>query len=383
MRAKSTHLHKSDVSRRLEEIPFTSEIDYSSAIVFILMGPLVTAPDFYYAIKSLRYQGGYEGKIFVLTDRPLCLQEFTSKHNVIPLEVKTDPITMFDMVRNPLTYRTRMRAVKTKILAIVPKEIEYVLYMDSDIMTVTKGCAKNYVRRNILGSSTHQESWAHNPQQWKEKTVLKSRWPADYVIHAGFFMIRRGASEALLEEWHRQFGPREALDRPPLVRALNKLYQVGAEKQKNTTMLAYRSQFVAPFVPAADEDTFPTDFMLPDNLHVLPNDTLPFCFAHISVTRCRKYTYAYIDGILGPRVPDYKNDLCRTQKKGTFVDQKLSRAALVHAKKCTAETEKGSFDFDISNLFLPAIFIIVVCVMARRCVIGKKRERAESGLAEV
>eukprot|EP00968_Pinguiococcus_pyrenoidosus_P015654 scaffold1459_cov260-Pinguiococcus_pyrenoidosus.AAC.15 len=123
------------------------------AFVFIAMGPVAFGRVVDYAITSLRDVGGYRGRIFVLTDQERCFAHLHEDHARRGLQTTTihaaaQADTLQDSIHNVALRRTRFRMLKTQILDYLPDDVQYAVFVDSDVMTTKEDCAEQFITQN-------------------------------------------------------------------------------------------------------------------------------------------------------------------------------------------------------------------------------------------
>ena len=96
------------------------------SIVYIAMGKMAGEMTIDYSIHSLRKLGKYIGDIYIITDSPDCFINFTNDDIHIKLIIIKPERTIIDI-----------KALKTKILSLIPSSKKNILYLDVDIY-VTK-----------------------------------------------------------------------------------------------------------------------------------------------------------------------------------------------------------------------------------------------------
>jgi hypothetical protein len=114
--------------------PDTAQIMYIppshlvDAVVFVAMGAMASDPMVDYSIASVRKLGKWNGEIYVITDAPDCFSDAVRDYEVKTIEVP------------PAKSIIEIKALKPKLMSMVPPHINGVLYMDVDIL-VTKNLA--------------------------------------------------------------------------------------------------------------------------------------------------------------------------------------------------------------------------------------------------
>ena len=114
-------------SNELVHLPTTSDISGGAvvqAIVFIAMGDMARDNLVEYALASLRKVGRWHGPLFLLTDAPSC---FADTPEDIKLTVVTIPHKSSLM---------EIKALKPQMFDHLPADIDYVLYLDVDIVVL-------------------------------------------------------------------------------------------------------------------------------------------------------------------------------------------------------------------------------------------------------
>ena len=264
-----------------------SDLEASVAFVFNAMGPFAQRSDVEYAVDSLRTIGGYRGEVFVVTDSPECYKASEGPLALTIVKVEAPQASVSEKLRNPALLRTKYRMMKAQLLDILPPSSpEYLVYMDSDIVTIGPGCVDAYLRENTAS--------------WPPEMAIRTRWPDGQQVHVGSFMMRRNHSESLIAAWQDAFSARDVLDRVSFMAAAKALYGATHNDELHIGRLFQGDAFLPP-----------------------AGEPLPPCFVHISDARCKAFGGAYVNEVLREsHVPMYPDDLCVND--GTW----LSRAKL-------------------------------------------------------
>lgn len=93
------------------------------AVVYISMGEGMSQSGIVdYSVASLRVIGRWNGDVYIITDAPDCFTDLVNKH-----QVKTVPT-------NSLKDILHIKALKSKILTLLPDNVSSILYIDVDII---------------------------------------------------------------------------------------------------------------------------------------------------------------------------------------------------------------------------------------------------------
>lgn len=283
------------------------------AFVFVAMGMAVNMPDLGYAVRTLRDVGGYKGDIYILSDMGKCLTYLNDVKRVYVVEHHIAKYDATKLLSNRFLYRTRMRQVKTQVLLKVPEHIEFITFMDTDILTVTPNCALNFVNYNFFDPEIGAD--------WPATMAMKAHWQDPLTeFHSGLFTVRRGYAELLMASWFNHFYDNDTMDRYPFMRAVHEMYHIdGPFRTSDPAVLEKRATIIGELKRASPNDFSGADKFIPppwDPQDLVSNDSdvnYPFCFMHIPSNRCKKYGAAYVHKIVAPKVRGYRNDLCVEQ----------------------------------------------------------------------
>ncbi len=107
------------ISARGNVLPSKGLVD---AIAYISMGQLSNTWMIDYSISSLRKLGKWNGDVYIITDSPDCFEDAVKKYNIKTIYVPT----VEDIIH--------IKLLKSKLMDILPKSVNNVLYLDADII---------------------------------------------------------------------------------------------------------------------------------------------------------------------------------------------------------------------------------------------------------
>ena len=174
------------------------------AVVYIAMGRMAADTTLDYSIVSLRQLGKYTGPIFIITDSPDCFQSLISmdlfptttassnKHTSYNSHhLNNDKTFIKTIVVPPEVALTKIKALKTQILKLVPTEYKSIVYLDVDIL-VTKPL-HSFIYDTIKAIIITRQKWnkenivnTHIPSTIKMKTSVSSPLISSSTISSKF-----------------------------------------------------------------------------------------------------------------------------------------------------------------------------------------------------
>ena len=347
------------------------------AFAFVAMGMAVNMPDLGYAVRTMRDIGNYKGDIYILTDMGKCLKYLNDVERVYVIEHEIAKFDKTKLLSNRFLYRTRMRQVKTQLLNKVPKHIEFITFMDTDVLTVTPNCAANFVNINFFNPDVGAD--------WPATMAIKALWQEPGTeFHSGLFTVRRGYAEELMNSWFNHFYDNDTMDRYPFMRAVHEMYNItGPFRTYDTAVIEKRATIIGPVKKASPNDIHGVDKFIPapwdaSELSRDNNTTnYPFCFMHIPSNRCKKYGSAYVHKIVGPKVPGYRNDLCVEQNQDwlglerTGIPVSMSMDGLWGCVDPTKKSNASSTSLGWAAYYMAQLFIVVIVFTCLKIVVQR------------
>jgi len=207
-------VHQSYAEGLQEEGAITHEfVTAVDALVYVAMGAMAKDHMVDYSISSVRKIGGWTGPVYLVTDSPSCFDEAVAKHGVKLIVVA------------PLASIIEIKALKPKLLGLLPKSVQGLLYLDVDIVVT-----------HNLDSFIKDLSWHLFQQKQKQQQIQLQRssksssgnttliapsipLPFDYGAfpdakghyvgfcsgcekwHTGILWLRRGSGQKCLKAW--------------------------------------------------------------------------------------------------------------------------------------------------------------------------------------
>ncbi len=107
------------ISARGNVLPSKGLVD---AIAYISMGQLSNTWMIDYSISSLRKLGKWNGDVYIITDSPDCFDDAVKKYDIKTIYVPA----VEDIIH--------IKLLKSKVMDILPKSVNNVLYLDADII---------------------------------------------------------------------------------------------------------------------------------------------------------------------------------------------------------------------------------------------------------
>jgi len=173
------------------------------AVVFIILGSYAGHPIGDMALEALhrggqkeqgQRGGGWHGLVFVLTDRPACFQQAADLHFTQVIEVPSQ------------TSAIKIKAIKTEIFSYLPKDIETVMYLDSDVVVTQP--LDNFL--SDLALAEHSWTAQHFGKHW-EMAMFPDRESHTFGVclkcnewHTGVMIMKRGPSNSCLKAWGQE-----------------------------------------------------------------------------------------------------------------------------------------------------------------------------------
>eukprot|EP00968_Pinguiococcus_pyrenoidosus_P020208 scaffold2321_cov245-Pinguiococcus_pyrenoidosus.AAC.8 len=167
----------------------------------------------------------------------------------------------------------------------------------------------------------------------------KHEQSGNHQVHLGSFILRRGYSEGLLNDWRGEFTQDDYLDRISFMKAVGKRLDIQQEQWNtdDTSIVERRNHMVGPLV---NGDSFLREEAGESDAAAAAS---PTCFTHISGARCEAYGKAFVDGVVSKFVGSYDNDYCRdTQSWRGWALFKLERLGVSVEDTC-ARTAQHTF----------------------------------------
>jgi hypothetical protein len=131
--------------------PMINRLDHTAAI-FVVLGPDATKAGFFYAVNSLRQTGGFQGNIYIGTDRAHCLPPALLRdRRVVVFEASRNIMLGSNEVRNKDNWwsqwlpgsegshaggseRQNQLAVTKWVVEMLPPEMQYILLLQPDVL---------------------------------------------------------------------------------------------------------------------------------------------------------------------------------------------------------------------------------------------------------
>lgn len=186
------------------------------AVVFISMGSMAKDPLVDYAIASLRNAGKWKGDIYVLTDKESCFTKAIGEYNIKIVAVPEKKSVM------------DIKALKPRLLEMVPPHIDSILYLDVDIV-ITRGLDYflNMIGRDLAVDNNSTSVVSHSKISSSFDYAAFGDARGHYVgfcagcekWHTGVMILRRGQGTRCLKAWEeiiqsgRYRTDQQALDR--------------------------------------------------------------------------------------------------------------------------------------------------------------------------
>jgi len=307
----------------------------------IAFGPSALRPYVDYAVATLRKVGGYDGDVHVLTDHPECYdyaaENAQGKGQTNVLEIAPPETSLEQNIRNPKYKRTLFRMIKTDLLKLVPEEYEYIVFIDSDIVTTQEGCVGDFLQRNIIDTT------------WPEGMGIRAKWNCGLFVHLGSFILRRGYSEKLLQQWRDMFTEDDFLDRISFMKAVGERLGITQDEWNTEDAdICERRAHIVGSIENSDSFLQAESLPVPDdhNGHFVSKNgafVTPTCFTHISGARCEAYGKPYVDDVLERFVDKYEYDFCRdTTSWREYFMFKLERLGVSMEETCVHRSSRAA-----------------------------------------
>jgi hypothetical protein len=176
-----------------------------TAYVFLGLGATAHQRNCPAAIESLVRYGGWDGRIYMITDHANCFDVEQIVENAGMRPENFHMITLTEDfggggldVFNPKVgfsrNRLRSKAMKTQLFDLIEDpSIQVLAYVDCDILFGVEGCARDYVSGGV---------------PWEERKIRFSRVLVDpgsgklLNIHTGSIMMHRKHSREVLQRWY-------------------------------------------------------------------------------------------------------------------------------------------------------------------------------------
>jgi len=146
-----------------------------------------------YAITSLRDVGGYQGRVFVMTDQERCFAHLRERDarkgaETITIHVEPPQDSLRDSINNVNLRRTRFRMLKTQLLEYLPHDVRFAVFLDSDVLTTKEDCVDGFLAQNAAGKTLprfaegrrHAEAEVTNATR-PPQIPGRTRWPSGCV----------------------------------------------------------------------------------------------------------------------------------------------------------------------------------------------------------
>lgn len=195
-----------DKSHRIHKAKLFSSVP-KSAYVFLALGAQANQLNCLGSIESLVKYAGWDGHVYMLTDRPSCfnVKEILAKStiqeshfHIVALDedfssggadFKHSSVVGFRM------NRMKSFTMKTRIFDFIDASVETIAYVDCDIIFGVEGCATEFI--------TIGESWENYPLRFS-RVVKDTQTDNILGIHAGTFVANREGSKKALEIWKNE-----------------------------------------------------------------------------------------------------------------------------------------------------------------------------------
>eukprot|EP00981_Chlorochromonas_danica_P005957 scaffold1243_cov173-Ochromonas_danica.AAC.18 len=253
------------------------------AFVFLALGVQANQMNCPAAIESLVRIGGWDGDVYMISDRKNC---FNEKEIVQNAGMKADKLHMvytdedfgnigIDLWNSKIgTRKNRIRSftMKTRIFDFIPdKKIQRIAYVDCDVLFGISGCAKDF----ITSGSVFEDHAIKFTRVDKDKSN-----PNDHVVtnvHAGTFVAHREASKDIMQAWKTALESNQfEHDRDAFMEA----YRLGRASNGTVEAKKYTPYYALHTVGEGQKkfEAFVQEKQ-PSEL---------FCINHISKTRCQE-----------------------------------------------------------------------------------------------
>ena len=281
----------------------------NAAFVFLGLGAQANQMNCPAAIESLVRYGGWNGKVYLITDQPRCFNEkeiihhakITNSSNFQIISLNENFATGgIDWKHSNVGFRKsriQSKSMKGKLFELIPDpSIELIAYVDCDVLFTTEGCPKQFIE-------------ASSP--WKSDMLRLSHVYADPTtgevtgLHAGAFVAHRNYSRKILNTWHdRTLTTNDGLDRVSLLAMYQEGYLppssssseeeereesserkriLGSEFFLKPNKLTYSSLLISKENHPQDPMNWFERFL--DPMRMETKETIP-CITHISKARC-------------------------------------------------------------------------------------------------
>jgi hypothetical protein len=268
--------------KHIEAKNYTSIED--GAYAFLSMGAQSNQLNCAASIESLVRYGGWDGHIYLITDREYCYDKKTLVKNAnmdsdklhivqINEDLSSGGIDVLHPVIGFRKSRVRSFAMKTRLLEFITDEnIKNIAYVDCDIIFGIQGCAKEYI--------TGGPSW--NDVSLKFSRVFYNNKNEFEGIHAGTIVLNRLHSEEALKIWRNriEMGLEEG-DNDAYASAYYAIQQeLNKSNDTKTKNPLLPGEIIDPNKPDNSNRYEKFLDMEPENLA---------CMSHISKARCTRY----------------------------------------------------------------------------------------------
>jgi hypothetical protein len=265
----------------------------NAAYAFLALGAQANQINCIAAIESLIKFTGWDGPVYMLTDREECFDIPTIvKHTTIdPKKFHIAVVDDMDFSSGGFDFskpkvgflknRIKSKSMKARIFDYVKDpDIKVIAYVDCDILFGIEGCATRFISESV--GDYKYPSW--NDYSFRFSRIFRDNSSHLTGVHAGEFVIHRDHSKAALAHWVHEIenGLNITSDQDGFIKAYNRVERARLNAGINNTQAVLSTRH--PMEPTAIWDPVSKDVY--EKFFYADRDELP-CMLHVTKSRCK------------------------------------------------------------------------------------------------